>query len=918
MFRNMSISTKIHIPVIIVMIIGLGIVSYNSYTTLNSISDESYKSYAKTMKQFLQQALREKEQIGLTNAINISKNKDVIDSLVTNNRELSINVLQDIASTFKAQSEYKNIKLHIHDKNTHSFIRHWNLEKYGDNLTSFRKSLLEVKASKSSLVTIENGRAGMLLRGISPIWNEKKYIGSIEFIQGFNSVVKKAKKTHQYDVLFLSCVNNENIQKFNKNAPKVGDFFLSQGVENTNKDLMYSLRNVSKETFKNLEFTIIDGYFITPIKLYDYKNEKAGCALVVSNLSEVENFVEEAKSSLLQQIYIIIFLDLVMLLFLLYILQHLIKKPVESLVESIKDIEKALDQEDLREIYAEHKIEAINYDEIGKISQTINALLKQMVKSFVSLKKISKQSSEYANAINQGSIISKSDTRGIITYVNELFCDKTGYSKEELIGQPHNIFRHPNTPKKTFKLLWETIQDGKVYHGLFKNKTKDGNSFYANISIVPIRNEKNEIVEYIAFRDDVTELVNSKKELKQQFFTDPLTSLGNRFKLLEDLNKEQKFFMAIFDIQSFKEINDFYGHEVGDKVIKILSQNLFDYFTEHIYEVYHLGGDEFALTVDAIGITEEKFLSKVRKFLTQSHDTIYTIDDHEITFRLTSGLSYNSESLINEAEIALQHAKSNNIDFVEYTSELNIEEEHKKNLEWSNELKNAIKEGRIQAFYQPIVNIKTAKIEKYETLMRLIKDDGTEVSPFFFLDIAKKTRLYKDLTYIVVSQAFQKFSGTKYEFSINLSAEDIMIHDVSEWLFSLAYEYGVNNQVVIELVESEGIESFDMMDTFIHCAKENGMKIAIDDFGTGYSNFEYLIKLNTDFLKIDGSLIKEIDKDEKLYSVVETIVAFAKKNDIRTIGEFVASEEIHQKLKELDIDYGQGFHLGKPSPHLVV
>jgi len=108
-----------------------------------------------------------------------------------------------------------------------------------------------------------------------------------------------------------------------------------------------------------------------------------------------------------------------------------------------------------------------------------------------------------------------------------------------------------------------------------------------------------------------------------------------------------------------------------------------------------------------------------------------------------------------------------------------------------------------------------------------------------------------------------------------------------------------------------------MVDTFISNAKENGMKIAIDDFGTGYSNFEYLIKLNTDFLKIDGSLIKEIDTDEKLYSVVETMTQFAKKNDIKVIAEFIANEKLYEKIKELDIEYGQGFYLGKPKAELV-
>lgn len=262
-------------------------------------------------------------------------------------------------------------------------------------------------------------------------------------------------------------------------------------------------------------------------------------------------------------------------------------------------------------------------------------------------------------------------------------------------------------------------------------------------------------------------------------------------------------------------------------------------------------------------------------------------------------------------------AKKEQKEILEFSENIDTHEEYKKNLEWTNKIKSAIKENRIEAYFQPIINTKNNKIEKYETLMRLIEKDGREVAPFFFLDIAKKSRLYKDLTRIIVTQAFEKFSGTEYEFSVNLSAEDIMLHNVSEWFFELACEHQVNKQVVIELVESEGIESFDMMDSFIQNAKRNGMKIAIDDFGTGYSNFEYLIKLNTDYLKIDGSLIKEIDSSDKIFGVVETIVAFAKKNNIKTIAEFIASETLYEKIKELDIEYGQGFYLGKPQKDII-
>jgi len=399
--------------------------------------------------------------------------------------------------------------------------------------------------------------------------------------------------------------------------------------------------------------------------------------------------------------------------------------------------------------------------------------------------------------------------------------------------------------------------------------------------------------------------------------TDPLTRLGNRFKLIEDIVDDKKQCLSIVDIQSFKELNDFYGHKIGDEVIRLFSDEMFHYFSAHEFEVYRLGGDEFAILAERLSMSEDEFVSMMNLFIGFIKTKTFLIEKYIIGVQLTCGISCDRDNLLSKADIAHKYSKKNNKDLVKYSHEINTDEKYKQNLEWTNEIKSAIDENRILAYYQPIVNASNNKIEKYETLMRLIKKDGTVVSPFFFLDIAKKTRLYKELTKIVVLQAFKKFSGTRYQFSVNLSAEDIILHDISTWIFGLAAEYNVSEQVVIEIVESEGIESFDTVDTFIHNAKENGMKIAIDDFGTGYSNFEYLIKLNSDFIKIDGSLIKEIDNDEKIYGVVETIVGFAKKNNIQTVAEFVASESIYEKIQELGIDYGQGFYLGKPIYGLV-
>ncbi|WP_373000444.1 EAL domain-containing protein [Sulfurimonas sp.] len=916
MLKNLSITVKVYIPIIFVMLLGILLITYNGMQSLKNISDDAYSTFAQNMQAYVDQGLNEKEQVGLTNVINIANNNNIYDALKQNDRNIAIKNLDNISKSFKNNSDYKNVKVHIHDANINSFLRHWNLNKYGDDLKGFRDSIIDVKESRKPFITIESGRAGMLLRGLSPVMDNDKYIGSVEFIQGFNSIVKKAKEQKKYDLVFLALDNEKGIKRFDSNIYKVGNMFLSQRKNITSRKLLNTLQKVDINNLTTKLFTIKDGYFITSIEMLNHNNVLIGYGLIAADIENVNSFVNATKATLLNQIYTMILIDIIILLSLLLILYILVKKPITNLIYAIHDIENSLKNGDLKDLYSENKLEIKNNDEIGIVSKTINALLKNMTRAFTKIRRINKYSSEYIKAVNAGSIVSKSSPDGIITYVNDTLCKKTGYTKKELIGKPHNIFRHPNTPKKIFRNMWDTIQSGEIYHGLLKNSKKDGSTFYANITIVPIKDENNIIIEYIALRDDVTELVNSKKELKKNFLTDILTSLGNRFKLLEDVKLNGESYLAIIDIHFFKEVNDFYGYKAGDSVIIDLADKMFHYFNDDKFDLYRLNGDEFAVLVDSDRITKDKFFEKLNSFKEEIKQRTFKIDNNEITIQLTIGVSCNSDNLINEADIAHKYAKKSNKDIVGYVDEINIDEEYKKNIEWTNEIKSAIEENRIKAYYQPIVNTSNNKIEKYETLMRLIKRDGEEISPFFFLDIAKKTRLYKDLTKIVVTQAFEKFNGTKYEFSINLSAEDVMLHNVSDWLFDLAIEHGVNNQVVIEIVESEGIESFDMMDSFIRDAKTCGMKIAIDDFGTGYSNFEYLIKLNTDFLKIDGSLIKEIDNDEKIYGVVETIVGFARKNDIKTIGEFVATESIYKKIKELDIDYGQGYFLGKPNPEL--
>jgi EAL domain-containing protein (putative c-di-GMP-specific phosphodiesterase class I) len=208
------------------------------------------------------------------------------------------------------------------------------------------------------------------------------------------------------------------------------------------------------------------------------------------------------------------------------------------------------------------------------------------------------------------------------------------------------------------------------------------------------------------------------------------------------------------------------------------------------------------------------------------------------------------------------------------------------------------------------------KIEKYESLVRLIDEDGKVIAPYAFLEIAKRSKQYLSITKKVIENTFETFANTAEQFSINLTMEDILNPDISELLTYKMFDKRYHSRIIYEIVESESLEKADLVFEFIKNIKKFGCEIAIDDFGTGYSNFEYLVKLTPDYIKIDGSMIKDITSNPDSEEVVKTIIDFAKKRHLKTIAEFVSSREIFEKVLELGIDYSQGFYIGKPQPTL--
>ena len=578
------------------------------------------------------------------------------------------------------------------------------------------------------------------------------------------------------------------------------------------------------------------------------------------------------------------------------ILQAILKN-----IELIKDLEKKIREKnkllEQKELF------------ISKINETLlssNDKNENLLESLVLLE-------EYKKALDESSIVSKSDLKGIITYVNDKFCEISGYTKDELIGKNHNIIRDSEIPKEFFKTLWDTISKKRVFKGIIKNKKKNGHSYYVDSTIIPILDKNNEIVEYISIRNDITSLFKKDKLIYEQF-TDELTTLPNRQKLLNDLKNSINPKLAIINIDRFKDINNSYGLEIGDKILKEFAKRLSTFKSINL-NVYRISGDIFAFL--AFGNFKIDELYKTCNNLIAFCDREnFKIEDNNFDISFTIGIANNNENkLLTHAEVALFWAKQTNIDIGIFDEKLPIYKDLKKNIQLTKDIKQALKDDNILMYGQKIIDNKT-KVVKYETLMRMKLAENKIISPFFFLEHAKKARLYPLMSAKMIEKSCEYFKDKDCTFSINLMIEDIKNEKTINFLFNKLIETNTANKVILEIVESEGIEKFEDVGDFIKNAKALGCKVAIDDFGTGYSNFEYIIKLNVDFLKIDGSLIKNIHINENIKLTVSTIVNFAKILGIKTVAEFVHCQEVQDVVESLGIDFSQGYLFHEPE-HLV-
>lgn len=556
----------------------------------------------------------------------------------------------------------------------------------------------------------------------------------------------------------------------------------------------------------------------------------------------------------------------------------------------------------------EHREPSIFYKKLLEITSFIISIILKKQEQEASLKSkehIAKVFNEALRQATDGIVLT--DVNNTIIYANSALTNVLGWKPDEILGLKPDLFCSGKHEKSFYSNMWNELLQKGNWKGEIWNKRKNGDVFPEWLSISVIKNEKNEIENYLAVFTDLTQIKETENKLKILAYTDRLTSLPNRQKLLEDIDYSIMQTCVLFDINSFKEINKFFGTYVADLVLK----NVAEWLKNTKYSVYHVSGDEFAILFDN-SYTSDDVQKIVLDLLDQISMFNFEIEENSFSIRMTAGASSGSQKILTCATIALHNAKSKKSDFEFYTFKDLSEETYKTNIFISRMIQNALKNDKVVCHYQPILNIATNQIQKYETLVRIINDDGQIIPPLEFLSIAKQTNLYLKITRCVISQACNMFEHRSELFSVNISGSDLLDEELVDFIIQTTIDTKTSSRIIYEILETEGIENFEEVAKFIEKVKKLGSKIAIDDFGTGYSNFENIMKLNVDIIKIDGSLIKEIANNNRHKVIVETIADFAKKINATTVAEFVKDESVFNCVKDLGIDYAQGYHIGKP------
>ena len=396
----------------------------------------------------------------------------------------------------------------------------------------------------------------------------------------------------------------------------------------------------------------------------------------------------------------------------------------------------------------------------------------------------------------------------------------------------------------------------------------------------------------------------------RSLYRDMLTRLPSRNALLQDLKDYERPTVALLDIDRFSEINEIYGVDKSDRILVAYARELKETFAE-VATVYREGPDSFVLLYHDPQTPVEVIEDALEAFIDRMEDEGVLIDGEPVYLMMVATIAHTDPYAFSHAQRTIVEARQSfrklNIYHAEPT-----EGHYKEDIQWVHEIKAASRTERFKPHFQPIYDTQTQKVVKFEALLRYTREDGTSLPPSTFLTIAKRVRMYSTIMQAVLQETVDVIRRWKINVSVNISYEDISnpetLQFIEEFLDANPEEA---NRIDFEILESEIIEDYASVKQFIERMRSCGCGVGIDDFGSGYSNFNLIEKLDVDFIKIDGSLIQGIAEKPRQRYIVESIQDITRKLGITTVAEMVSDKAIYETVRELGIDYTQGWYFAK-------
>lgn len=520
------------------------------------------------------------------------------------------------------------------------------------------------------------------------------------------------------------------------------------------------------------------------------------------------------------------------------------------------------------------------------------------------------------------------DSDGVIEWVNPAFVDTTGFQAEEAIGTDARALRSGIHPEAFYRTIWEHLRRGETWHGQVYNRRKDGRIFLSDVSYTPVDEGEGEgrSQHIVAVIDDLTERRRQEERIRYLETVDPLTELPNRRGFLAQLEQAvaeaaagRPCALLALDLDHFGAFNDLLGAAAGDELLRRVAGVLHELSASH-RAVGRTGGDEFAVLLEAHDLAAataraEQVRAAIEAIETSDGGVVHTLG-------VSGGLAWiDGKTVAHEiqalADAALDAARQSGsgLELSGDRVRVRIHQESEQ-ARWAAQLRDALARDRLVLHYHPVVPLAGGPPDRHEVLVRMLDAQERLIGPASFLPAAERFGLAPRIDSWVIDRALAELARRpRLRLLVNLSASTLMRPELLASIRErLAQTPAVGARLTFEITESASVADLAAARGWIESLKEVGVRFALDDFGTGFASFEHLRALPFDLVKIDGSFLQGLSAHGAEAAIVRAMTDVCHALGREVIAEAVETKEVADLVRDLGVDYGQGYFWGHPVP----